>query len=92
MNALSEQLHSIRTQKHLTQQEMAVRLGWAQGRISAIETGRLDPRVSSVVQMGRLLEHEIMLVPKALLPAIQAMITGKTDEPLWNVSETEESA
>ncbi len=69
-----------------------MRLGWAQGRISAIETGRLDPRVSSVVQMGRLLEHEIMLVPKALLPAIQAMITGKTDEPLWNVSETEESA
>ena len=89
MEPISRQLHLARKAKHLTQQELGTRLGWAQGRISAIETGRLDPRLTSIVQMGRLLDQEVVLVPRSLLPTIQTLISGKEDEPLWSAGNDE---
>jgi transcriptional regulator with XRE-family HTH domain len=87
MRSINEQLHIARKAKGWTQSELGERLGWAQARVSAVENGRLDPRLSSIVQMGRLLDQEIMLVPRALLPAVQTLISGKTEEPLWSADE-----
>jgi hypothetical protein len=39
--------------------------------------------------MGRLLDHEVILVPRAFLPAIAAMISGKEDQPLWTIDDEE---
>jgi transcriptional regulator with XRE-family HTH domain len=91
MGTLPEQLHSLRKAKHLTQQELGERLGWSQGRVSAIENGRIEPRLNSVMQMSRLLDHEVILVPRALLPAVQSMISGKEDQPLWSTGEEQEN-
>ncbi len=91
MSPITEQLHEARKAQKLTQAQLGKRLGWAQTRVSTIEKGRVDPRLSSVVQMARLVDHELMLVPKSMLPAIQAMLSGKTEEPLWTIGDEEES-
>jgi transcriptional regulator with XRE-family HTH domain len=89
MLSINEQLRAARKAKKMTQQELGQHLGWAQNRVSTIENGRTDPRLSNVIQVGRLLGHELMLVPSAMVPAVQTLFSGKTEEPLWSVDDDE---
>ena len=92
MSPLSQQLHDARKAQKLTQAQLGERLGWAQTRVSTIESGRVDPRLSGVVQMARVVDHELMLVPRAMVPAVSAMLAGKPEEPLWSLGNEEETA
>jgi hypothetical protein len=40
--------------------------------------------------MARALDHEVMLVPRVLVPVVQALITGRNEEPLWSSGEENE--
>jgi len=62
-------------------------IGLPQSHISAIETGKVDPRLSSFIEMARQLDLEPLLVPRALVPAIQAMLAGEPGAPLWQVDD-----
>jgi len=92
MLPLNEQLRAARKAKKRTQQQLGQHLGWAQTRVSTIENGRVDPRLSSVIQIARLVDHEVMLIPSAMVPAVQALLSGKTEDPLWSADDEEESA
>ncbi|WFU42112.1 helix-turn-helix transcriptional regulator [Bradyrhizobium sp. CB82] len=58
----------------MSQRALAVRAGLTQAHISQIETGRLEPGLSSFIQMARALDLEVVLVPKKLLPAVEGVL------------------
>jgi predicted transcriptional regulator len=91
MSPLREQLKIARKARKLSQKQLGQGLGWAQAHVSEIESGRVDPRLSSVIQMSRLVDQELMLVPRTLVPAVQALLSGQEEKSLWSVEDDEES-
>jgi len=90
MDTLSKELRDARKKKQLTQKELAQRLGIPQGHISSIEQGKIDIRTSTLIQMARVLDYEVMLIPRALIPLIKGIIEEKPDTdavPRWQVDE-----
>ena len=85
-----EQLRAVRRARGLSQRGLGARAGLPQSHISAIESGAVDPRLSSVVELARQLDHEVVLVPRALLPAVRALLSGTEEAPLWQVGGEED--
>ncbi|RLC05177.1 MAG: XRE family transcriptional regulator [Deltaproteobacteria bacterium] len=88
MNTLLKQLKTARQEKGLKQSEFGKKLGLPQSHISRIERGKTDPRLSTVADMARIADHELMLVPRRLVPVIRFMTEGGNDqEPMWKPDE-----
>ncbi|MFC4844347.1 MULTISPECIES: helix-turn-helix domain-containing protein [Bradyrhizobium] len=64
----------------MSQRALAARAGMTQAHISQIETSRLEPGLSSFMQMARALDLELVLVPKKLLPAIEGLLRSNAAE------------
>lgn len=45
-----------------------------QVHISAIENGKVVPRFNTLLELVRVLDYDLLLVPRPLVPAVQAMI------------------
>jgi transcriptional regulator with XRE-family HTH domain len=58
----------------LSQRDLSARAGVPQSHISKIESGGTDLRTSSLVELARALDHEVVLVPRKLLPAVEAIV------------------
>jgi len=68
----------------LSQRELAARAHLEQSRLAKIETGATDLRASTLIQLARALELEIVLTPRRVLPAVQAMTDStrrRSEEP-----------
>jgi transcriptional regulator with XRE-family HTH domain len=63
-----------RTDAGVSQRALSARSGLAQGHISQIETGALEPGLSSFIDMARALDLELVLVPRKLLPAVEGIL------------------
>jgi predicted transcriptional regulator len=87
MPSLPEQLRAVRRERKLSQKALGARLGLPQSHVSAIEAGKVDPRLSSVLELARQLDLEPMLIPRARVPAVRALLAGASDEPLWRTEE-----
>jgi transcriptional regulator with XRE-family HTH domain len=88
MNSILKQLKIARQKKGLKQSDFGNKLGLPQSHISKIEREETDPRLSTVVDMARVVDREILLIPRRLVPAIRAMIEGGHDqEPMWKPDE-----
>lgn len=88
MNALLKQLKIARQEKELKQSGFGKKLGLPQSHISRIERGETDPRLSTVVDMARIVDRELILVPRKLVPVIRSMIEGGNgQEPMWKPDE-----
>ncbi len=78
-----------RKQKQLTQDELGKRLGLPQSYISRLESGRLDIRLSSLVELSRYLGFEVMFVPVSMAPTVQALLesntTGVESKPMYSL-------
>jgi predicted transcriptional regulator len=57
-----------------SQASVASLAGLSQSHLSAIEKGKLDPRLSTVQDVARALRAELVLVPEDLLPAVRSLI------------------
>jgi transcriptional regulator with XRE-family HTH domain len=69
-----------------SQAEVAKKAGTPQSNLSAIELGKVDPRLSSVQDIARALGMELLLVPTEVLPAVRALIgqgSSPDDRPLF---------
>ncbi|OAF19647.1 transcriptional regulator [Bradyrhizobium neotropicale] len=77
---LIREVQGQRIRAAMSQRALAVRSGLTQAHISQIETGRLEPGLSSFIQMARALDLEVVLVPKKLLPAVEGMLRSTTPE------------
>jgi transcriptional regulator with XRE-family HTH domain len=71
---LIRELRDRRTDASVSQRALSARSGLTQGHISQIETGTLEPGLSSFIDMARALNLEVVLVPKKFLPAVQGVL------------------
>ena len=69
-----EALRETRLERDLTQAELAQKLGIRQSQISNLERAVVDPRLSTVQDVARVLDLELMLVPRQLIPVIDGLI------------------
>ena len=75
------ELIAARRRAGLSQRALSDKVGLAQSHISKIERAAVDPQISSLMEMARILCLELMLVPKQLVPALQALKQEATPDP-----------
>lgn len=73
MAYIQNQIRLARQARELTQFELGRRIGQPQSAISRIERGG-DIRLTTLLELARVLELEPILVPKYLIPAVQALV------------------
>ena len=75
---VAQELKTARNKKGLSQRELGAKVGVPQSHISKIENGAVDLKTSSLIELARALDLELMLVPRALIPAVQGLQRGLT--------------
>ena len=73
---IAESLKAARERKGLSQRALSAKAGIPQGHISRIENDAVDLRLSSLVELARVLDLELTLVPRTKLPAVRAITRG----------------
>lgn len=77
MTSIIAQLKAARREQGMKQSELGKKLGLPQSHVSKIEHGATDPRLSTVTDMARLLDYELMPVPRQLVPHIASLLSGE---------------
>jgi transcriptional regulator with XRE-family HTH domain len=88
---LRRELKEARKKRGWSQLELGRRVGLPQAHISAIETGKTVPRYDTLLDLVRVLGRDLVLVPRPLVPAVQALIRdyrrgeggGDEERPLY---------
>ena len=99
--AMRRELIAVRHQRGWSQAELGQRLGLPQMHISGIETGKIVPRFDTLLDLVRVLDRDLLMVPRALVPAVQALIrdhrrpdrdtdADEGERPLYAAGENEE--
>jgi transcriptional regulator with XRE-family HTH domain len=92
---LTDAIRTARLDRQLSQAALAARLGLRQRQISDLERGTVDARVSTIQNVARALDLELMLIPRPLISAVEALqrASGEGDQrPLYALDEEEETA
>jgi transcriptional regulator with XRE-family HTH domain len=84
-------LKAARVARGFSQRELSARAGVPQSHISKIENGGADIRMSSLIELARALEFELVLVPRRLLPAIKGLTTGDTRRPAYSLDDEDDA-
>src|SRR5436309_13341204 len=71
---MRHELIEVRHSRGWSQTELGRRLGMPQMHISGIETGKIVPRFDTLLDLVRVLDRDLLMVPRALVPAVQALI------------------
>lgn len=84
-------LRQARLEKGLSQRDLAKRAGVAQSYISRIEKGTVDLQLSSLLDLARALDLELMPVSRKLVPAVETIsrtaAPPTADERNWSLHE-----
>jgi HTH-type transcriptional regulator / antitoxin HipB len=67
-------LVAARKAKGLSQRDLGVQAGAPQSHLSRVERGKVDVRASTLIELARLLDLEVMLVPRQWVPAVRRLI------------------
>jgi len=67
-------LIAARKARAWSQAELGRRVGLPQVHISGIETGKVAPRFNTLLDLVRVLDYDLLLVPRPLVPAVQSLI------------------
>jgi len=100
-DALRRELIVGRHKRGWSQAELGRRLGLPQMHISGIETGKIVPRFDTLLDLVRVLGWDLLMVPRSLVPAVQALVrdhrradrdtaTDEGERPLYAADEEEE--
>lgn len=76
MDDLYRSLLQARRTKGLTQAQLAELLQLGQSYLSQVERGKHDIKTSTLIDWARVLDLEIMLVPRRDVPAVSYMISS----------------
>jgi len=71
---LRRALIEAREKHHWSQRDLASRLGVAQRHISGIESGKIVPRYDTLLELVRILDEDLLMVPRALVPVVQSLV------------------
>lgn len=98
--AMRRDLVAARRKRCWSQAELGRRVGLPQAHISGIETGKVVPRFNTLLDLVRVLDYDLLLVPRTLAPAVQSMIrdhrqpggfdAGEGERPLYAADEHDE--
>ncbi len=77
---IHRQLKKARESRGLSQRELSARSGVPQSHISKIESGHVDLRLSSLVAIARVLELELVLIPRKQLSAVNSIVSSANSE------------
>ena len=89
-----EQIKKARQKRGWAQRELAARVGLPQPHISCIESGEIVPRFDTLLDLVRVLHLDVVLVPRALVPAVQSLVRAQAEpesgeKPLYAVDDEE---
>lgn len=71
---IARTLREARENKGLSQRELSTKSGVPQGHISKIENGDVDLRASSLVELARVLDLELLFIPRNAVPAVKSIV------------------
>lgn len=98
---MRRELINVRHKRGWSQAELGQRLGLPQMHISGIETGKIVPRFDTLLDLVRVLDRDLLMVPRALVPVVQALIrdhrrsgrdtdADEGERPLYAAGDNEE--
>ena len=67
-------LKEAREKRGWTQRDLTSRIGLTQRHVSGIESGKIVPRYDTLLELVRILDHDLLMVPRALVPVVQSLI------------------
>jgi HTH-type transcriptional regulator / antitoxin HipB len=71
---LRHDLIEARRKRGWSQRDLASRLEIGQRHISGIESGKIVPRYDTLLEMVRMLDRDLIMVPRALVPVVQSLV------------------
>ena len=71
---MRRELKEARVKRGWSQRELGSRSGLPQMHISGIESGKIVPRFDTLLDLVRVLDRDLLMVPRALVPAVQSLI------------------
>ena len=86
-------LQKARIEKGLSQRALGDSIGMPQSHISKIESGLVDLKTSTLIELSRILDLEPMLIPRMLVRTVYALEQkGKANEqrPMYRLNEEED--
>lgn len=86
-------LLTARKKKGISQRELATKTHIPQSHISKIENGITDLQTSSLIEIARALDLELMLVPRAQVVSFKALLRGSEKQkqiPAYQIDENED--
>jgi transcriptional regulator with XRE-family HTH domain len=95
---MRQELKEARANNGWSQRDLGEHLGLPQMHVSGIESGKIVPRFDTLLDYVRGLDHDLVLVPRSLGPAVLALIRehkagnkpgGEEERSLYAVSEDE---
>ena len=93
---LRRALKEAREKRGWSQRDLASRVGIAQRHISGIESGKIVPRYDTLLELVRMMNGDLIMVPRALVPVVQSLVRdhlkdqqGEGEErPLYATDDT----
>ena len=71
---LRRALRAARKKRGWSQRELARHLGTAQRHVSGIESGKIVPRYDTLLEIVRMLDRDLIMVPRTLVPVVQSLV------------------
>lgn len=95
MEHFGSQFKKARLKKGLSQQALSLIVGLPQGHLSKIERGAVDLQTSSLIELSRALDLELMLIPRIFVRTVTAITRGisKKDSelrPMYQLEDVDE--
>lgn len=89
---LTTALKEARKKKNLSQRALGLKTGMPQSHISKIENGEIDLQTSSLLEISRALDLDLMLVPKNLVPTFNSLMRGNGNKqiPKYQLDDEED--
>ncbi|PYX78136.1 MAG: XRE family transcriptional regulator [Acidobacteria bacterium] len=91
---LREHIKEARLKRGWSQRKLGAEVGLPQPHISAIESGEIVPRFDTLLDIVRVLDLDLLLVPRSLVPAVQSLIRAQkepesAERPLYAADDEE---
>src|SRR5262245_13143288 len=83
---ITRALKAAREDKQLTQRGLSALVGVPQAHISKIENGTVDLKLSSLIELARVLDLELLLVPRSHVPAVESIARGRRGEKAASIA------
>lgn len=96
---MRREIRNARRERGWSQLELGRRAGLAQRHVSGLETGRIVPRYDTLLDVLRVLDRDLVVTPRALVPVVRALVRdhrnreaveSAAERPLYAVADDEE--